>query len=265
MAEIRSKQIRCLLIGWSRENKGWAKSFSPLTSWLGVWARAPPCAESPPSPGSCWWSGTWSVDRGKPERGGIVSIRENILIVKQFMYRFLVNVPSQICRREGRFRAAIQIETFPQAVSEVKLVNSLRPDHLIINSNSNCLRTNTFGSSERDPGSPPWWRHLMKMKIEGIFWIMDLSPTQYLSTCSSARRRGWARSGGRPRPRGRRTRCRWRTSAPPHWPRTGSGPCWPGSAGRASRSSCSTWRAPHLYPASCAPWWDSPCREGSWN
>ena len=50
------------------------------------------------------------------------------------MYRFLVNVPSQICRREGRFRAAIQIETLPQAVSEVKLVNSLRPDHLIINS-----------------------------------------------------------------------------------------------------------------------------------
>ena len=77
------------------------------------------------------------------------------MIVKHFIYRFLVNVPSQICRREGRFRAAIQIETLPQAVSEVKLVNSLRPDQLIINSNSNCLRTNTFGRSERDPpGSP---------------------------------------------------------------------------------------------------------------
>ena len=76
------------------------------------------------------------------------------MILKDFIYRFLVNVPSQICRREGRFRAAIQIETLPQAVSEVKLVNSLHPDHLIINSNSNCLRTNTFGRSERDPGSP---------------------------------------------------------------------------------------------------------------
>ena len=76
------------------------------------------------------------------------------MILKDFIYRFLVNVPSQICRREGGLGAAIQIETLPQTVSEVKLVNSLHPDHLIINSNSNCLRTNTFGRSERDPGSP---------------------------------------------------------------------------------------------------------------
>ena len=89
------------------------------------------------------------------EKYTYISIRANILIVKHFIYRFLVNVPSQICRRESGLRAAIQIETLPQTVSEVKLVNSLRPDHLIINSNSNCLRTNTFGSSERDPGSPP--------------------------------------------------------------------------------------------------------------
>lgn len=109
--------------------------------------------------------------------------------------------------------------------------------------------------------------------------IDNLSPIKYLQlqsktfnhtdpfrldTCFGLRQ-SWVRSGGRPRPGGLRTYCPWRTSAPPHWPRTGSGPCWPGTAGTASRSSCSTLRAPHWSQAGCARWWDSPYRAGNWN
>ena len=73
--------------------------------------------------------------------------------------------------------------------------------------------------------------------------IDNLSPIKYLrfkkktfnhtnpfrlDTCFGLRQ-FWARSGGRPLPGGPRTCCLWRTSAPPHWPRTCSGPCWPGT------------------------------------